>query len=126
MAVLPPDVKWGRVVAAGVAAHFIDDFIFAVVPFSGWFLGPVGFWVTPALTAALAVWVARTVPETAAVQYGLLVGAVSAAIALIVGLPGLALVPAAIMVGAGLAGGLLGRQWRPAVDGTPSHPQVRG
>lgn len=103
------NVKWGRVVAAGIAAVVVDDVMFAVVPFAGWFLWPVSGWLTPALAALLAFWVGRTVPPDAAVRHGVLVGAVAGVGTLVVGLPGFALLPALLTAVAGAVGGAVGR-----------------
>ncbi|MQA83717.1 MAG: hypothetical protein GEV03_03540 [Streptosporangiales bacterium] len=110
------NVKWGRVVAAGIGAVFVDDLVFAVVPFTGMFLGPVSSWLTPALTALLAFWVGRTVAADAAVRHGVLVGAVAGLGTLIIGLPGFAVLPALLTAVAGALGGAVGRGARPAAD----------
>lgn len=108
------NVKWGRVVAAGLAALFADD-LFGVVPFIGWFIAPVLGWIAPVLAALLAFWVGRTVPADAAVRHGVLVGAVAGAGTLIFGLPGFALLSALLMVIGGAIGGAVARGARPAV-----------
>lgn len=115
-------MKWGRVVVAGVGANLVDDLVFAIIPFSGWLLAPVAFWVVPVLTAFFALWVARTVRPSAAVRHGFAVGAIAAVLVFVIGLPSLGALPAgAVTVAAGLMGGLLGQRMR---RGTES-PVVR-
>lgn len=111
------NVKWGRVVGAGIAALFVDD-LFAMVPFFGWFVGAILGWVAPVMVGLLAFCVARTVAGDAAVQHGLLVGAVAGAGTLVIGLPGFALLSAVLMVIAGAAGGALASGTRPAIGGS--------
>lgn len=115
-------MKWGRVVAAGVGAHLVDDVIFAVIPFTGWLAG--GWWAgavnglfTAALTGLLAYLVGRTVTPGAALRHGTAVGAIAGAFAFLVGLPSLwAPMYGAITAAAGVLGGLAGN---------PSHPALR-
>lgn len=107
------NVRWGRVVAAGAAALFVDGLLFALVPFTGWFLGPISGWLTPVLAGLFAFWVARTVAEDDAVRHGVLVGAVAGLGTLIVGLPGFPLLSALLAVVAGAVGGTIGRGTRP-------------
>lgn len=115
------NIKWGRVVGAGIAAVFVDD-LFAMVPFFGWFIAPVLGWITPVLVALLAFWVARTVAGDTAVRHGLLVGAVAGVGTLVIGLPGFALLSALLMVVAGAVGGAVGRGTRPSVSGSSNGP----
>lgn len=105
-------LRWGRVVLAGVAAHAVDDLIFALIPFAAWLVSPVAVLITPGLTALLAFWVARSVESTAAVRHGLMVGLVSGVIGFLLGLPSLWTPMAAVTVGAGALGGLVASQTR--------------
>lgn len=118
-------VKWGRVVLAGIAAHLVDDLVFALIPFAGWFFSPFTALITPALTGLLALWVAHTVDRGTAVKHGLMVGAISGTLAFFFALPSAwALVAAGMAAGAGALGGLAGHQTRrdrPAVEDGELH-----
>lgn len=116
-------MKWGRVVAAGVGAHLVDEVVFAVIPFLGWLAG--GWWsgainglFTAAWTALLAYLVGRTVGSAAALRHGTAVGAVAGVLAFLFGLPSLwAPMYGAVTAAAGVLGGLAGNPRNPALPG---------
>lgn len=116
-------LKWGRIAIAGIAATFVDDLVFGLIPFVGWVVSPFAALVTPVLTALFALWVARTVAPPAAVKHGVMVGVVAGAIAFLVALPSLwAPAAAAVTVAAGALGGLAGdraRSQRKPVERSP-------
>lgn len=120
-------MKWGRVVAAGVGAHLVDDVIFAVLPFlgwlaGGWWAGVVGGLFTATLTALLAYLVGRSVGSSTALRHGTAVGAVAGALAFLFGLPSLwAPMYGAVTAAAGVLGGLAGNPSRPELEERGTH-----
>lgn len=96
------DVRWGWVVAAGVAVHLLQIALATVIsvvaataltlvtqgpPDAGWMerlIGMATLWTTPALTVLLTVvaglWVAHRVRSGAALLHGVLVGVLVAVV----------------------------------------------
>ncbi len=122
-------VRWGRVLAAVVATHLLNVVVsvVAVVAFTllatGGQTGPDGggpvdrlagqiaIWAVPVLTLLAAAWAARKSGLAGAALNGVLVGALVAAVfGLVFFWPSdaQALVPFALMIAAGLLGGLAG------------------
>jgi hypothetical protein len=116
------NVKWARVLLAGVAVPVVANLVLAAAvvvvsePTFGFGTGIQEFagqaWFVPALrvllTALAAAWVARTVGESAATLHGVLVGVVVAAIGLAFSNPFSlrALALFVLTVAAGWSGGL--------------------
>ena len=125
------DVKWVRVLLAGVATHVVNVVLSVVLivayslltispaesadtdsvdRFAGW----VSTWTIPLLTLLSASWAARAARPPAAVWYGLSVGLLVAGIFGLLffwpnDMPSLALF--AFTIAAGFVGGVIGRIW---------------
>jgi hypothetical protein len=125
------DVKWVRVLLAGVATHVVNVVLSVVLivayslltispgesadadsvdRFAGW----VSTWTIPLLTLLSATWAARAAQPPAAVWYGLSVGLLVAGIFGLLffwpnDMPSLALF--AFTIAAGFVGGVIGRIW---------------
>ena len=131
MTTLLLDVKWVRVLLAGVATHVVNVVLSVVLivayslltispaesadtdsvdRFAGW----VSTWTIPLLTLLSATWAARAARPPAAVWYGLSVGLLVAGIFGLLffwpnDMPSLALF--AFTIAAGFVGGVIGRIW---------------
>jgi hypothetical protein len=123
------NVRWVRVLLAGVATHVVNVVVPVVLivgyslltigpaghPDTGsvnWFANMVSTWTLPLLTLLSAIWVARGARPRAAAWYGLLVGLlVAGSFGLLYfwpnDLPSLALF--VLTIAAGFAGGVIGR-----------------
>jgi hypothetical protein len=125
------DLKWVRVLLAGVATHVVNVVLSVVLivayslltispaesagtdsvdRFAGW----VSTWTIPLLTLLSATWAARAARPPAAVWYGLSVGLLVAGIFGLLffwpnDMPSLALF--AFTIAAGFVGGVIGRIW---------------
>ena len=125
------DVKWVRVLLAGVVTHVVNVVLSMVLivsyslltigrggppdgdsvdRFAGW----VSTWTIPLLTLLSATWAARAARPPAAVWYGLSVGLLVAGILGLLffwpnDMPSLALF--AFTIAAGFVGGVIGRIW---------------
>ena len=125
------DVKWVRVLLAGVATHVVNVVLSVVLivayslltispgesadadsvdRFAGW----VSTWTIPLLTLLSATWAARAARPPAAVWYGLSVGLLVAGIFGLLffwpnDMPSLALF--VFTIAAGFVGGVIGRVW---------------
>ena len=121
MAAVSLDVRWSRVLLAGVAVHVVGVVVSValIVAYSvvtagasvDSFAGPLSTWILPVLTLPAATWVAYGARREAAAVNGLLVGL------LVAGMLGLllfwpndlrSLALFATIVVFGLAGGLIG------------------
>ena len=125
------DVKWVRVLLAGVATHVVNIVLSVVliVAYSMLTIGPgsppdedsvdrfagwVSTWTMPLLTLLSATWAARGARPPAAAWYGLSVGLLVASIFGLLffwpnDMPSLALF--AFTIAAGFVGGVIGRIW---------------
>ena len=121
MATISLDVRWLRVLLAGVAVHLVGVVVSValIVAYSvvtagasvDRFAGPLSTWILPVLTLPAAIWVAYGARREAAALNGLLVGLLVAGM-----LGGLFFWPDdprslalfALIVVFGLAGGLVG------------------
>jgi hypothetical protein len=132
MTKLMANVRWGRILLAGLATH-VANVVVAVLLIVVYTLLAVGFqsepsggindplasqvatWPVPILTLFAAAWAARKVKPTTAALHGLLVGFL---VAVIFGLLYFApfnlwgLLLFALMIVAGLVGGMIGRDDR--------------
>ncbi len=121
MATISLDVRWSRVLLAGLAVHVVGVVasVALIVAYSvvtagasvDSFAGPLSTWILPVLTLPAAIWVAYGARREAAAVNGLLVGL------LVAGMLGLlflwpndprSLALFATIVVFGLAGGLIG------------------
>ncbi len=121
MATRSLEVRWLRVLLAGVAVHVVGVVVSValIVAYSvvtagasvDRFAGPLSTWILPVLTLPAAVWVAYGARREAAAVNGLLVGL------LVAGMLGLlffwpddprSLALFALIIASGLAGGLIG------------------
>jgi hypothetical protein len=125
------DVKWVRVLLAGVATHVVNIVLSVVliVAYSMLTIGPgsppdgdsvdrfagwVSTWTMPLLTLLSATWAARGARPPAAAWYGLSVGLLVASIfGLLFFWPNdmLSLALFAFTIAAGFVGGVIGRIW---------------
>ena len=130
------NVRWVRVLLAGVATHVANVALSVVliVAYSLLTIGPggppegdsvdrfagwVSTWTLPMLTLLAATWAARGAQPAAALWYGVAVGLLVASIFGLLffwpnGLPSLALF--ALTIAAGSAGGLISRTGRSKTD----------
>ena len=121
MATLSLEIRWLRVLLAGLAVHVVGVVasVAVIVAYSvvtagasvDGFAGPLSTWILPVLTLPAAMWVAYGARREAAALNGLLVGL------LVAGMLGLlffwpndprSLAIFALIVASGLAGGLAG------------------
>ena len=132
MSTRPLEVRWLRVLLAGVAVHVVGVVVsvvlmvaYSVLTAGGSvdrFAGPLSTWTLPVLTLPAAVWIACGTRRKAAAVNGLLVGLLVAGM-----LGGLffwpndprALALFALIIASGLAGGLVGGRIPPDPSTSP-------